>query len=258
MILALALLMLGVAVLSYPALSDYVNRRNGSSAIQTLSAALEQTAPERLAEERRRAEQYNAACSASGEGVPEEYESIMDFGNGVMGYLSIPKIGVTLPIYHGVSEQVLRKGVGHLPRSALPIGGAGNHAVLSGHTGLPTAELLTELTELEPGDRFSVSVLEETLVYQVDQVKVVLPAEVEDLAPVAGEDLCTLVTCTPYGVNSHRLLVRGVRVPGEAQAEAAAAAVTRPQVPVLLLAAAVAELGALTAFVVLLVRRRRG
>ena len=129
-----------------------------------------------------------------------------------MGYLEIPGIDVELSIYHGVSDTVLQKGVGHVPTSALPIGGKGNHCILTGHTGLPSAELFTDLTELAVGDQFELHVLDEVLVYEVDQITVVLPHEVDALGPVRGRDYCTLVTCTPYGINSHRLLVRGIRV----------------------------------------------
>ena len=144
-----------------------------------------------------------------------EYLQLLDFEDGMMGYITIAKIGVELPIFHGVGEAVLSRGVGHLPSSGLPIGGNGNHTVLTGHTGLPSAELFTDLTELEIGDMFFVTVLGEVLAYKIDQIKVVLPEETQDLLPVAGEDLCTLITCTPYGINSHRLLVRGRRIPAD-------------------------------------------
>ena len=132
-------------------------------------------------------------------------------GDGMMGYIEIPEIDIYLPIYHGVSEEVLSKGIGHMPNSAFPIGGEGNHAVLTGHTGLPSAKLFTDLTELEEGDRFYIHILDLVLCYTVDQIKVVLPNEGQDLSIVPGKDYCTLVTCTPYGINSHRLLVRGIR-----------------------------------------------
>ena len=140
------------------------------------------------------------------------YYSILDFGNGIMGYIQIPGIDVKLPIYHGVSTQVLEKGVGHLPASSFPIRGEGNHAVLTGHTGLPSASLFTDLHKMQQGDQFQVTVGDTVMTYQVDQIKVVLPNETEDLQTVPGEEYCTLVTCTPYGVNSHRLLVRGSRI----------------------------------------------
>lgn len=141
-----------------------------------------------------------------------EYESLLNLTNdGVMGTVEIPAIDVSLPIYHGTSESVLEKGVGHLHGTSLPVGGESTHTVLTGHTGLSKAKLFTDLTEMEEGDIFFLHVMGENLAYEVDQIKVVLPSELDDLKIVPGEDYCTLVTCTPYGVNSHRLLVRGVR-----------------------------------------------
>lgn len=142
----------------------------------------------------------------------DEYESLLNLtGDGVMGMVEIPSIDVSLPIYHGTSEAVLEKGVGHLQGTSLPVGGESTHTVLTGHTGLSQAKLFTDLTELEEGDIFFLRVMGENLAYEVDQIKVVLPSELDDLKIVPGEDYCTLVTCTPYGVNSHRLLVRGTR-----------------------------------------------
>ena len=200
----------GVIILCYPTVSSAVNRRSGSYAIgqwQQDMGALEDDA---LEAQRLRAQRYNQELLAGEE--PEGYEECLNLGNGMMGYIRIPKIGVELPIYHGVEEDTLARGVGHLPGTALPIGGQGTHAVLTGHTGLPSARLFTDLTELQEGDLFYIFTLDEALCYQVDQIQVVLPSEGEALAPQAGLDYCTLVTCTPYGINSHRLLVRGSRV----------------------------------------------
>ena len=262
-ILALLLLLVGMMVLIYPTLSDYVSQVNGSYAIQELNSQMDSVERETLTRQRLLAEAYNAGISGSFDSDDERldtYEDIMNFGNGIMGYIQIPKISVNLPIYHGISDEVLSKGAGHLPQTAFPIGGAGNHAVLSSHTGLPSAELFTNLTELETGDVFYISILEETLAYQVDQIKVVLPSEVEDLAPVAGEDYCTLVTCTPYGINSHRLLVRGHRVElDRAEAEEQLQREIRQQtaVPVELLAAAAAAGAVLVGIVVLLLKKNK-
>ena len=141
-----------------------------------------------------------------------EYNSLLNMtDDGVMGTIEIPSINVSLPIYHGTSDSVLEKGVGHLQGTSLPVGGESTHTVLTGHTGLSKAKLFTDLTEMEKGDIFFLNVMGEKLAYEVDQIKVVLPSEMNDLKVVPGEDYCTLVTCTPYGVNSHRLLVRGVR-----------------------------------------------
>lgn len=206
-ILLVALLLLGAGILAYPKVSNLINQRSGSYAIQQMQEQMESAD---LARQRELAEEYNAGIAAGEE--PEGYDSILNFGSGMMGYLQIPKIGVNLPIYHGTDEETLAKGVGHMSQSAFPIGEEGNHAVLTGHTGLPSAELFTDLTELSQGDTFYIRILGQTLAYQVDQIKVVLPSEGQDLAAVPGEDYCTLVTCTPYGVNSHRLLVRGKRI----------------------------------------------
>jgi len=156
------------------------------------------------------------------------YEQILNLdGSGVMGYLTIPKISLKLPVLHGTSEGVLQKAIGHLEGSSLPTGGTGNHCVLSGHRGLPSARLFTDLDQLQPGDQFTLTVLNREMVYEIDQILTVEPQEVEALYPVAGEDYCTLVTCTPYGVNSHRLLVRGRRVDMD---EAAGTAITEDAV----------------------------
>ena len=177
---------------------------------------------EEKAEEFRKAEEYNKSISGqdvqdpflpgSGAVLPDNYAEILDVGMGVMGTLEIPCIDVKLPIYHGVSEEALRKGVGHIRETAFPIGGEGTHAVLSTHRGLPDAKLFSDLDEVEPGDTFYIRILGDNLAYEVDQVEVVDPGDVSLLAPEEGEDYVTLLTCTPYGINSHRLLVRGSRV----------------------------------------------
>lgn len=154
----------------------------------------------------------NPASFAMTEEEQEAYEQLLDVGNGVMGYIKIPSIDVTLPIYHGTDEAVLQVAVGHLEWSSLPVGGESSHCVISGHRGLPSAKLFTDLDKLYEGDTFSLYILDEVLTYEVDQIRIVEPQELEELTIEAGQDLCTLVTCTPYGVNSHRLLVRGHRV----------------------------------------------
>ncbi len=222
-ILAVLLILVGVGIMAYPAISNYVNEINGSYAIQELTEQMEKVDSEEIIEQRQRAEAYNEKLSdvqitdifdTSSNQVSDddEYYEIMDFAQDIMGYIQIPSIDVKLPIYHGTSAEVLAKGVGHLPQSAFPIGGEGNHSVLTGHTGLPSAELFTDIIKLKEGDYFYIHILNRVLAYQVDQIKVVLPEETEELLPVAGKDYCTLVTCTPYGINSHRLLVRGERV----------------------------------------------
>ena len=195
-----------------------------------------------MSEQKAMAEAYNATLRNEGtvSKCPYEYNEIMDFGNGMMGYIEIPIIDVYLPIYHGVSENVLSKGVGHMSRTAFPIGGEGNHSVLTGHTGSPAAYLFTDLDKVKEGDQFFLYVLEETLAYEVDQILVVLPEDVDDILPEPGEDYCTLVTCTPYGVNSHRLLVRGHRVEYTAPVEAPAEVVEEENNVAWIIAACVA------------------
>lgn len=210
-----AMLVLGLGVMLYPTISSAINRLNGSYAIQEFQQQVDDMEDQEKEAELAAAKAYNAMLQNADERTEEReaaYYGILDFGNGIMGYIDIPNINVKLPIYHGVSNEVLEKGVGHLPSSAFPVRGEGNHAVLTGHTGLPSASLFTDLHKLQEGDRFQVTVGEAAMTYQVDQIKVVLPSETEDLQAVAGEDYCTLVTCTPYGVNSHRLLVRGSRL----------------------------------------------
>ena len=144
------------------------------------------------------------------------YEALLDIGsNGIMGYIEIPKLGVLLPLYHGTSESVLQVAIGHLEWTSLPVGGESSHCVVSGHRGLPSARLFTDLDKMEPGDTFLLRILDEVLTYEVDQIRIVLPHNTDDLLIVEGEDLCTMVTCTPYGINTHRMLVRGRRIATE-------------------------------------------
>ena len=143
----------------------------------------------------------------------EEYEKLLDVsGTGIMGYVEIPELGVSLPVYHGTEEAVLQVAAGHLEWSSLPVGGESSHCVISGHRGLPSAKLFTDLDKLREGDVFMLRVLDEVLTYEVDKISIVEPSQVSELQIVEGEDLCTLVTCTPYGINTHRLLVRGHRI----------------------------------------------
>ena len=212
---AVAMMLLGLGVLLYPAVSSAINRWNGSYAIQQFQEQLDHMSNFELETQLEHARLYNARLSSLSEKSPETesgYDQILDFGNGIMGYIHIPGIQVKLPIYHGVSNEVLEKGVGHLSSSAFPIPGSGNHTVLTGHTGLPSASLFTDLDKLQEGAQFYVTVGGESLIYQVDQIRVVLPEDTEALQPIPGKEYCTLVTCTPYGVNSHRLLVRGIRM----------------------------------------------
>ena len=221
-VLPALLFLAGLAVLLYPSFSDLWNQRRQESMIGTYVETVAQLTKEDHSALRQAAQEYNAgldgtfhdAFIADRIGQDDPYWSLLDpDGSGVMGYIEIPKISVRLPIYHGTGEDALQRGIGHLAGTSLPVGGAGTHCVLSGHRGLPTALLFTDLDRLISGDRFYLHVLDETLAYEVDRIAVVEPTEVSDLLPESGADYVTLVTCTPYGVNTHRLLVRGHRVP---------------------------------------------
>lgn len=212
-------LLTGLSLLLYPTISDWWNSFHQSRAIASYVETVEELDDDAYAQLWEDAQAYNEALSQDNSRFqPSEEESVRYnellnlSGTGIMGYVEIPSIDVTLPIYHGTDEAVLQVAVGHIEGSSLPVGGPGTHTVLSGHRGLPSATLFTDLDQLDMGDVFLLHVLGETLTYQVDQIRIVEPDDVSLLALEEGEDLCTLVTCTPYGVNSHRLLVRGYRV----------------------------------------------
>lgn len=216
----------GAGIFLYPAVSNFLAERAQTNVIRSYQAAVDESNRQKLEEEWQKAEEYNENLAGdpvhdpfvmgSGYVLPDNYEEVLNLnGDGVMGYLEIPRIDVELPIYHGTSEEVLEKGAGHLEATALPIGGKNRHPVISAHRGLPSAELFTRLDEMEIGDWFYLSVLDETLAYEVDKITVIEPEELEFLTPEENRDLLTLLTCTPYGMNTHRLLVRGTRVPYE-------------------------------------------
>lgn len=219
LILLLAVLLAGLSLLLYPFVADYWNSMHQSQAIASYQETVAEMDDETYEALWQAAEAYNSGLLGNAnrfQPTQEEhqrYEELLDVsGSGVMGYVEIPSIDVSLPIYHGTSEEVLQVAVGHIEGSSLPVGGEGTHCVISGHRGLPSARLFTDLDQLTEGDIFTLRVLDETLTYEVDQIHVVEPDDITLLEIVEGEDLCTLVTCTPYGVNSHRLLVRGHRV----------------------------------------------
>jgi len=216
-----AFFLVGLSLLLYPTVSNWWNSLHASSAIVDYETAQANLSEEDYEELFNQAEVYNRKIAQIDfplmyyDQVPG-YETMLNLaGNNVMGYITIPKIRVKLPILHGTSEGVLQKAIGHLEGSSLPTGGEGNHCVLSAHRGLPSARLFTDLDQMQPGDQFTLAVLNRELIYEVDQILVVEPQEVEALYPEEGKDYCTLVTCTPYGVNSHRLLVRGIRIKPE-------------------------------------------
>jgi len=213
------LLLAGVSLLLYPSLSDYWNSMHQTRAIASYAETVSQLDTAQYDEMWKAAQDYNRSLAqretafALTDEQKAAYESLLDVsGLGVMGYIEIPGIDCSLPIYHGTEESVLQVAVGHLEWSNLPVGGEGTHCVLSGHRGLPSAKLFTNLDKLAVGDTFLLRVLDEVLTYEVDQILIVEPEQVDALGIVPGEDYCTLVTCTPYGINTHRLLVRGHRV----------------------------------------------
>ena len=205
--------LIGVGILLYPVVSNVLAHFTQTRVISAYQEAVSQLSTEEKTEEIKKADKYNSSLVNQEVDAIEglSYVDLLNVGD-VMAYLKIPKIDVELPIYHGTSDAVLQRGIGHMEKSSLPVGGDSTHAVLTGHTGLPQASLLTNLTKVEIGDEFYIHLFDKVLAYQVDQIKVVLPEETSDLQIIEGEDYVTLVTCTPYGVNSHRLLVRGTRI----------------------------------------------
>lgn len=218
-IILILIFMAGLAILAYPTVSDYWNSFHSSRAIMSYAETVSGLSEEEYQRLYSEAAEYNRRIlDRSNPFLPterekEEYGQLLNTGgDGIMGYIEIPIINVTIPIYHGTSEGVLQVAVGHLDWTSLPVGGESTHAVLSGHRGLPSAELFTRLDRLAVGDLFMLNVLNEVLTYEVDQILIVLPEDVSALQIVEGGDYCTLVTCTPYGINTHRILVRGRRV----------------------------------------------
>ncbi len=217
-IFLMLILLIGLSLVLYPSFANWWNSFHQSRAIAQYDADLAKQSPENLSAHFDSARLYNqqlrqVAFPLKHYDEVEGYFELLDIsGNGIMGYIEIPKIDVRLPIYHGDSEGVLQVAVGHIQGTSLPTGGTSTHCVLSGHRGLPSAKLFTDLDEMDEGDIFTICVLTETLTYEVDQIKVVNPDDVQDLNIQDGKDLVTLVTCTPYGINSHRLLVRGHRI----------------------------------------------
>lgn len=246
-VILVLLFVIGLSLLLYPTLSDYWNSLHQSKAISDYAENVADLSKENYDELWTAAKSYNASL------VPrfnaflltdeqkEQYDSLLNVsGLGIMGYIEIPEINCSLPIYHGTDESVLQIAVGHISWSSLPTGGESTHCVLSGHRGLPSAKLFTNLDKLTEGSTFMLRVLDEVLTYEVDQILTVLPDEVDALQIVEGDDLCTLVTCTPYGINSHRLLVRGHRIENVEAAKTARVTADAIQIEPLLVAPAVA------------------
>ena len=217
-IILILIFLVGLSVMLYPTISDYINQKNQSRAVASYSEEVENLSDVDYQAYFDAADDYNRRLAETPDAFyrPEQvsgYTDTLDVsGTGIMGYITISKIGVELPVYHGTSDGVLQVAAGHLEGSSLPVGGAGTHAVISAHRGLPSAKLFTNLDELEAGDTFTITVLDRVLTYEVDQISIVLPTETDLLQPVEGKDYVTLMTCTPYGINTHRLLVRGKRI----------------------------------------------
>lgn len=221
-IILILIFCIGLSLLLYPSLSDYWNSFHQSRAVATYAEAVADINNDVYEELWESAEDYNREIAKSGilwklsESEEAEYENQLKITDtGIMSYIEIPKINCSLPIYHGTDESVLQMAVGHLAGTSLPVGGESTHCVLSGHRGLPSAKLFTNLDKLIVGDTFMIRTLDEVLTYEVDQILIVLPNELDALQIEEGEDYCTLVTCTPYGINTHRLLVRGHRIETE-------------------------------------------
>lgn len=258
------LLLAGVSLLLYPSLSDYWNSMHQTRAIASYAETVSQLDTAQYDEMWKAAQDYNRSLAqretafALTDEQKAAYESLLDVsGLGVMGYIEIPEIDCSLPIYHGTEESVLQVAVGHLEWSNLPVGGEGTHCVLSGHRGLPSAKLFTNLDKLAVGDTFLLRVLDEVLTYEVDQILIVEPEQVDALGIMPGEDYCTLVTCTPYGINTHRLLVRGHRVENTPEAARMHVTADATQFDPLLVAPALAIPVLLLLLMILLVPKRR-
>ena len=221
-ILLLAVLLIGASLLLYPTIADYWNSFHQTRAIATLNKKVADLSKKDREKMWKAARKYNKELRHTPNryrmttAQKKEYRSLLDVtGTGIMGSIQIPKLHTEQAIYHGTSKGVLQKAIGHIEGSSLPVGGKGSHCVISGHRGLPSARLFTDIDQLEEGDVFMLQVLGHTLTYQVDQIRIVLPDQMQNLKIVDGKDYCTLVTCTPYGVNTHRLLVRGKRIPND-------------------------------------------
>ncbi len=263
-IILVVILIIGVSLLLYPTFSDYINSLHQSQAISTYADSVAQLDTEKYEEVWKAAQEYNAAMTANtqsfklSEAAAEKYRQQLNIdGSGVMGYIEIPKIKVSLPIYHGTDDVVLQQAIGHLEWTSLPVGGEGTHCVLSGHRGLPSAKLFTNLDKLTVGDTFMLRVLNEVLTYEVDQILIVEPKDTEALQIVDGQDYCTLVTCTPYGINTHRLLVRGHRIANADDANTAFITADATQVEPILVAPMLAIPVLLVLVVILLIPKKK-
>lgn len=258
------ILVVGLSLMLYPSFSNWWNEAHQSRAIAAYSQEVSKLDENRYDELWQQAREYNRSLVGRenayllDDSQKAEYERLLDVsGMGIMGYIEIPSLKVSLPIYHGTEESVLQVAVGHLEWTSLPVGGESTHCVLSGHRGLPSAKLFTDLDRLVVGDRFRLGVLDQVLTYEVDQILIVEPHDTEALLIEEGKDLCTLVTCTPYGINTHRLLVRGHRVETEKDAKNVRVTSDAIQIEPYLVAPVVAAPILLVLLLGLLIPRRR-
>ena len=263
-VILILVFLVGLSLLLYPSVSDYWNSFHQSRAIATYAEQVANIDNDIYAQLWEDARAYNQTLVGKENRFQitdeerETYESLLNVGgNGIIGYIEIAKIGCSLPIYHGTDEGVLQIAVGHIEGTSLPTGGESTHCVVSGHRGLPSAKLFTDLDKLIPGDTFVLRVLDETMTYEVDQILIVEPHELDALQIEEGKDYCTLVTCTPYGINTHRLLVRGHRVANAEEAVQIRVTADAIQIEPVLVAPLVAAPMLLILLVVLLVSTRK-
>ncbi len=268
-ILLVLIFLVGLCILLYPAVSDYWNSLVQSKAIVDYESVLSGMTQKDYSDQFADADAYNAAIrqvsfplmnygELDARADLKKYDEILNInGNGIFGYITIEKIGVELPIYHGTSDAVLNVAAGHLQGTSLPAGGPGTHCVLSAHRGLPSAKLFTDLDELALGDVFTMTVLDRVLTYEVDEILIVEPNQVDSLYVTGDEDLCTLVTCTPYGINTHRLLVQGHRIETVEEKPVIYVPADAFQIDALIIAPAVAVPMLLVLLVLLLIRYRK-
>ena len=265
-IMLFIVLFVGLSLLLYPTFSDWWNSMHQSRAVASYVEQITHIDENQYQEIWDAAQEYNQQLSLRENPYvlsPEQtdsYENLLNIiGTGIMGYVEIPAINVTLPIYHSTSESVLQVAAGHVEWSSLPVGGESSHSVISGHRGLPSARLMTDLDKLTVGDVFLYRILDEILTYEVDQILIVEPHEVEHLAIVPGKDYSTLVTCTPYGINSHRMLVRGHRIENQAEAKQLRVSADAIQIEPVMVAPFVAVPMLLVLLIVLIIpKKRRG
>ena len=263
-LLLILVLLAGLSLLLYPSVSDYWNSFHQTRAIATYAENVAIMDQDQYDEIWVAAKAYNASLAERDNAFllsdeqKEEYTRLLDVsGLGIMGYIEIPEIDVSLPVYHGTEESVLQIAVGHLEWSSLPVGGESTHCVLSGHRGLPSAKLFTNLDKLQTGDIFMLRVLDNVLTYEVDQILIVEPQETGALRIEEGKDYCTLVTCTPYGINTHRLLVRGHRIDNLEEVKTVRVTADAVQIEPMLVAPMVAIPILLVLLLLLLLPRRR-